>query len=142
MNFIHSLYVDKEIEKVLTRFPERFTEEEKEYLRSDYCEVRQCSECGNFMNAGWTFPDAGDGKPYYCSEECLRKDGISQRDMTLYYYGFAPGDVADDIEGLTDEEVDKWAMENGSEDDSIGFYTEWEAPLELVEKLNKCRREL
>lgn len=134
--------MNMEIEKMLAWFPDRFTEEEKEYLKSDDCEVRQCSICGNFMNAGWLFPDAMDGKPYYCSEECLRKDGISDRDMTLYYYGLVPDDVSDDIKGMTDEEVEEYARENGCEDRSIGFYTEWEAPLELIERLNKCRREL
>lgn len=141
MDFIHSLYVDEEIEKILTRFPDRFTEEEKEYLRSDYCEVRQCSECGEFMNAGFLFYG---GERYYCSEECMEKDGISWRDYLLYYLGYDPEaypeDIPEELKAMSDEELDKYSAE--WEGDSDVFYTEWEAPLELIEKLNKCRREL
>ena len=139
--------VDDSIRKILARFPDTFTDEEKEVLLSDDCPVRQCDICGDFMADGWYFELFEH--EYYCSEECLRKDGISHRDQILYYYGFDPEEVKEEIEGMTDEEAEKWAEENGSEDDSIGFWTDWAGSYdstgigyELVDKLNELRMQM
>ena len=134
----------EEIERIIEAFPERFTEEEKRQIkaavsgRSSGYEIRQCDVCGSYMNMGHYFEDGS----YYCSEECMRKDGISEKDQTAYYYGLEPAELSEEVKALPLEDFTKYCEENGSEDESIGYYTEWESPMDLIYRLNQCRREL
>ena len=141
MDWLRSLDIDDEIEMILARFPDRFTEEEKEDLRSGDCEVRQCSVCGDFMWGGFLFYG---GEAYYCSEECMEKDGISWQDYLLYYMGYdpkeCPGEIPEELNAMSDEELHEYSAT--WDGDSEVFYTEWEADPDIIDRLNKCRREM
>ena len=134
----------EEIERIVRKYPERFTEEEKRQIkaavsgRSSGYEIRQCDVCGSYMNMGHYFEDGS----HYCSEECMRKDGISEKDQTAYYYGLEPAELSEEVKALPLEDFTKYCEENGSEDESIGYYTEWESPMDLIYRLNQCRKEL
>ena len=70
----------EEIERIVRKYPERFTEEEKRHInaavsgRSSGYEIRQCDVCGSYMNKGYCFNDGS----HYCSGECMRNDGVSR----------------------------------------------------------------
>lgn len=135
---------EREIGLILSVFPDRFTEEEKRQIhdaisgRSQGYEIRQCDVCGAFMNEGHYFEDG----IYYCSEECMHKDGISDKDYLAYYYGFEPSEISEEVMALPYQDFEWWCMKHGNEDLGTGYYTEWDCPTDLIDRLNKCRREL
>ena len=136
----------EEIERIIKAFPERFTEKEKRQIkaavsgRSSGYEIRQCDVCCNYMNRGYCFDDGS----FYCSEECMEKDGLDIIDMkkyTAYYYGLEAEKLSEEVMSLPMPELEAYCKEHRTQD-SFGFYTEWDCPDDLIERLNQCRREL
>ena len=126
---------EREIERILEAFPERFSEMDKEGIRSGRYEIRQCTVCGDFMADGFYFEDG----TYYCSERCMWEDGISKKDYLAYSYGLAPCDISEEVRALPYPKFRDWCIKNGNEDEAIGYYTEWDCPIDLIDRLNRCR---
>ena len=136
----------EEIERIVRKYPERFTEEEKLHIkaavsgRSSGYEIRQCDVCGNYMRRGYCFDDGS----HYCSEECMEKDGldiISMKKYTACYYGLEAEKLSKEVMSLPMPGFEAYCKEHGSQD-SVGFYTEWDCPDGLISKLNDLRRRL
>lgn len=119
--------------KFLTdKYPEKFTQEELEALEVDDYDIRVCDECGKLMNTGFCI---GDGEEYYDSEECLHKH-YTEREYLCSYYCIEYD--KERIESLSDEEFDKLIEEEGDEDNSGAYYTEWLwVDCKLLEKIQK-----
>lgn len=119
--------------KFLTdKYPEKFTQEELEALEVDDYDIRVCDECGKLMNTGFCI---GDGEEYYDSEECLHKH-YTEREYLCAYYCIEYD--KERIEALSEEEFDKLIEEEGDEDNSGAYYTEWLwVDCKLLEKIQK-----
>ena len=122
--------------KLMLENPDRFRPEEFAMVAMEAYELRLCSVCGRFMNEGY-FVECG---PYYCSEGCSDRDGWTPKERTAGYYGLNlySDEVREAMERMSPEEFEKWCMEIGDEDDSTIFWTEWDAPTDLVGRLNGC----
>ncbi|WP_341323427.1 hypothetical protein NSQ62_08105 [Solibacillus sp. FSL H8-0523] len=60
-----------------------FIDVENIALKIDYHPApRECTQCGNGMAEGYCFPEVFE---YFCSDECLRENGVSEKEMEEYY---------------------------------------------------------
>ena len=131
------IYED-DIPDLMRRHPDMFSKDEIDAFDQGRLEIRVCDECGEFMCSGYM---SDEGMIHLCSRECAHKAGWTDKEMLCSYWGFdiySPG-VRRKMETLSYEELERWCRENGNEDDSYLFYTEWEDDPDLVDRLNKAR---
>lgn len=63
---------------------ENFSQNTKENL-AEMLDVRICTTCGKLMWEGYCIEE---GVAYYCTDECMHKDGMTREEfLELYYDG-------------------------------------------------------
>ena len=127
--------IDPEIRTILESAPERFTDDDVRSIADS--EIRICSVCGRVMGEGYYCE--GDGT-YYCSEECMEKDGISHREYLLYYYGIHTPELAEAVKYMPDDRFRELLDKYGNADEGCFFWTEWYCDPDLFGKIEEVQR--
>lgn len=120
--------------QIMLNNPDDFTANDLMNVASGRYEIRKCDICGRFMRSGYIVDDR-----YSCSDECRQKIE-SDKEYIADYYGIDISDIPENVMSLPYDEFEEWCENHGDEDEAVSYYTEWEAPSDLIDKLNARRK--
>ena len=139
-NISNYMDIDERIRAILESAPELFTDEEVKSIADCDNEIRICSVCGDIMMEGYYCE--GDGT-YYCSDECMEKDGISYREYRLYYYDIHTPELAEAVKYMPENKFNELIKEYGHDDGGCFYWTQWDCDPDLfirLEEAQECMR--